>query len=131
MKVADELKDESLKKYPAGVLRKFQEFHAANPAVYAEFARYSRQMREAGRDRYSAYGVVEVLRWHRNIATTGDVFKINNNFVPIYVRLFVLRHPEYATFFELRRVRSKGIGSDEENVRQLNLSLRGGRYEGK
>jgi hypothetical protein len=117
--------------YPQSVLRRFEDFHNANRNVYAEFARYAREMRETGRKRYSAQMIVGVLRWHRDLKTRGEVFKINNDFIPLLARLLIWHHPEYASFFSLRVVRSRGVGSDEQHKRELEKSTQVDLFKGE
>lgn len=109
--------DELFKDYPPVVLRRFKEWHFKNPHIYQHFKRLARQMLATGRDRYSARTIVEVMRWHYDLKTRGDVFEINGDFVPIYARLLIYNHPEFSDFFELRTVRSKGIFSKEQRDR--------------
>lgn len=115
--------DPSFADYPAGDIAAFRKWHEANPQVYVEFASLARQMRNTGRTRYSAYSIVEVLRWHRNLKTQGDVFEINNDWRPFYARLLMFYQPEFIGFFELRKIRSQGIKSDEQNKRELNEEM--------
>jgi len=106
--------------YPQIVLDRFNSFHLANPHIYHEFKRLAYKMKATGRQRYSARTIMEVLRWHYDLKTTGDVFELNDNFTPIYVRLLLQQHPEFINFFELRIVRSRGIFSDEQRRREDN-----------
>lgn len=110
------------KGYPHPVLERFRAFHKANPQVYAQFKRNALLMK-ARRPRYSARTIMEVIRWNTDLRTSGDVFDINNDFIPIYVRLLIYHRPEFEGFFELRRVRSRGIGSEEEREREGELLL--------
>lgn len=104
--------------YPDHVVRRFLEWHRNNPHVYQEFKKLTFKMAGTGRKRYSARTIVEVMRWHYDLQTTGDVFGVNDNFTPIYVRLLIHDHPEYRNFFELRIVRSRGVFSDEQRRRE-------------
>lgn len=56
-------------------------------------------------ERFAAM-LTEVLRWHHGRATVGDEFKLNNNFRSRYVRLMIARHPEWASAFTLRELKS-------------------------
>jgi hypothetical protein len=104
--------------YPPIVLERFKEWHRQNPHIYAEFRRLAYSMLKTGRQRYSARTIVEVMRWHYDLKTTGDVFEINGDFVPIYARLLIHNHPEFSAFFELRTVRSRGAFSEEQRRRE-------------
>ncbi len=81
----------------------FNEFHADNPVFYRLFVRFTLQAINAGRSRFSAYAVRERIRWYTTIETrSADEFKINNNHIPFYVRLFERDYPQHVGFFEKR-----------------------------
>jgi hypothetical protein len=103
--------------YPPKVLDRFKKWHQANPHVYREFARLATLMKTK-RTKYSARTIIEKMRWDYDIQTTGDVFEINGDFVPLFVRLLIHHRPEFASFFELREVRSRGAFSDEQRRRE-------------
>jgi hypothetical protein len=104
--------------YPAPVLARFKKFHTENPQVYKSFKARALRMHATGREKYSARTIVEVMRWHYDIRTTGDVFEINDDYVPLYARLFLYHHFDMLGFFELRTVKSRGIRSEEERRRR-------------
>jgi hypothetical protein len=104
--------------YPSTVLERFKAFHRDNPHIYREFKRLAFQMKDTGRQHYGARTITEVMRWHYDLNTVGDVFVLNDNFVPIYVRLLIHHHPEFSDFFNLRVVRSRGAKSDEQRRRE-------------
>lgn len=112
------MSEDLFKDYPPVVLRRFKERHQKNPHIYQHFRQLAHQMMATGRERYSARTIMEVMRWHYDLRTTGDVFEINDNFTPIYVRLLIHNHPEFSNFFELRTVRSKGMFSREQRRRE-------------
>lgn len=114
-----ETKDNLFSRYPEKTLKRFKDFHFKNPHVYQEFKKLAFQMRKTGRTRYSAETIVNVLRWHTDLKTTGDVFEINNDFRSIYCRLLVYNHPEFDGFFEFRsEAKNKGIKSTEQKTRE-------------
>lgn len=45
---------------------------------------------------------MEVVRWDIHIQTVSHDFKINNNHVPFYARMFMQAYPEHAGFFHTR-----------------------------
>ena len=87
--------------------RQFREFHGKNPEVYNELLENALKLKRAGREVYGIKSLIEVVRWHRNISTRGDDFKINNNFAPYYARLIMSRVSELDGFFNLRAQRVK------------------------
>lgn len=69
---------------------RFLAFHHRNPEVYIEFSRAAYQARMVGMLKYSAYAIMHVVRWNRAIQSGGDEYKINNNYVPLYARMWML-----------------------------------------
>jgi len=84
----------------------FANFHAHNPDVYSELARLARQARDAGRRRIGIKMLYEVVRWHRFITTSGDEFKLNNNFHSRYARLLMENEADLGGLFELRELKT-------------------------
>ncbi len=80
----------------------FEAFHAANPHVWAEFERRAMALIEKGWTRFAARTICEVMRYTFALERQKDGFKINNNHVPFYARLFAEKHQEHAGFFEQR-----------------------------
>jgi hypothetical protein len=105
-------------RYPSNILARFKAWHHRNPHIYEQFKALAYKMRATGRERYSARTIIEVMRWHYDLRTKGDVFEVNDNFTPIYVRMLIHDHPEFTGFFELRTVRSRGVLSDEQQRRE-------------
>lgn len=83
-------------------VRKFRQFHEANPHVYAKLRDLALQLKRKGRERYSITGLFEVVRWHTALNTTDPDFKLNNNLRPWYARLLMDQEPELADFFRTR-----------------------------
>ena len=82
----------------------WREFHAKNPQVYELVKRYAYEVLAKGHEHYSVFTIIQRIRWHTEIETDGDTFKINNNHAPYYARLFHLDHPSHDGFFHLRTV---------------------------
>ena len=81
----------------------FWEFHLSNPDLFKEFRHFALQLKRAGRRKCSARFIFERIRWERAIYTTDEEFKINNNFIPLYGRLLVVKDPTmFGNFFEFR-----------------------------
>lgn len=104
--------------YPPKSLALFREWHAANPHVYAKFKVSAFRIKATKREHYSAYPIFYHMRFEFDLQTTGDVFKINNNYLSMYIRLLIYNHPEFDGFFELREIRMKGVPSKEERERR-------------
>ncbi len=114
---------EFFNEYPKSVVRRFKRFNRKNPGVFKQFVELAFKMLKTGRAKYSARTIIEVMRWEYDLQTVGEVFKINGDFVPMYVRMLIHENPEFGDFFELRRVRSRGIKSSEQVSREQSLEV--------
>lgn len=86
------------------IKEKFIEYHRQNPHIFDLFLKYARELVKANRKHYGVVAISERIRWHLNVETVGDEFKINNNYRSCYARLLVAKYPqEFQTMFEIRR----------------------------
>jgi hypothetical protein len=89
------------------IQQRFEEFHAANPAVYAELAKLARRAKARGQQRVGIELLFAIVRWRRMMATTGDNgFKLNDHFTSRYARLLMEQEPDLDGMFETRRLKS-------------------------
>ena len=106
------------------LLAQFFAFHRANPLVFREIIRRAHEIKAAGWESYAIRIIIESIRWDfdRKVrlvkATKSDVFKINSNYIPMYVRLLIGRYPQFDGFFELRAAIGRGAFSHEERHRR-------------
>lgn len=84
------------------IAERFEEYHRDNPHVFRLFKKYSETAMERGYTRFSAKAVFERLRWHYQMETEGDDFKLNNNYTAYYARMLMREDARFADFFELR-----------------------------
>jgi len=86
---------------------KFELYHRENPHILPLLVRFVNEAKASGREHYSINAIFERIRWHMDIETTGDEFKLNNNYRSRYVRLLEKEHPEYEGFFFKRALASE------------------------
>ena len=84
------------------IVKAFWKYHRTNPHIFPLVKKYADQLRAAGRKNYAIVAVFERIRWHLNVETQGDDFKLNNNYRSCYARLLVHSHPEFDGFFRTR-----------------------------
>jgi len=84
------------------LLVKFKRYHRSNPHVYESFKSNAYLMKRTGRKKYSAWTIINKMRWDEDLKTTGGEFIINNNYIALYARLLITFHPEFLNFFDLR-----------------------------
>ena len=80
-------------------------WHNANPHVYSLFERFALEAADSGKKNFSHWLIMNRIRWESAIKTTGDEFKIKNDYIAYYARLFMARHPEHDGFFRIKRMK--------------------------
>lgn len=80
----------------------FERFHRDNPQVYRELRKAVLAYRRAGHEHGGIRMFWEVLRFRRGLRTTGEAFKLNNNYATFYARRLMETEPELTGFFETR-----------------------------
>jgi hypothetical protein len=85
---------------------RFAAFHQANPHVLVSLIRLCLDVFKRGRKGWSINGAFEVLRWS-SLRTTGDDFRLNNDYRAFYARLIPLVEPRLEGFFEVRVQRNE------------------------
>ena len=104
--------------------RKWWEWHKRNPLVWEKFKEYALEAINSGRKHYSHWTIVNRIRWNREIETNGGEFKISNDFICFYARLFHAKYPEYGDFFKLKPLKEeKMIEELVEQRKGWNVSL--------
>lgn len=81
------------------IKKQWWRYHKANPQVFELFERFTFDLIQRGFENYSSKAVFERIRWHTDVETCGESFKISNNYTPYYARLFMVLHPEHEGFF--------------------------------
>lgn len=89
------------------IAERFTAFHEANPWVADALVRLALDLVHRGQKRIGVKMLWEVLRWHHiRYVSTGEPFKLNNDFTAHYARLLVEQHTELADVFETRKLRT-------------------------
>lgn len=107
--------------------RRFAIYHAKNPHVYVLFKKFAFAA-AAEKQQYSADAVLHRMRWFTDIETSGDPFKINNNYAAYYGRLFMADFPQHKGFFRTRLLAAQrspmlpGLHEAPLQVKQRGLS---------
>ncbi|WP_438491910.1 hypothetical protein [Streptomyces asiaticus] len=93
---------------------RFEDFHAAHPWILEALELLTARWIEAGGGRIGVKALFEQLRWSSPDASSGNPFRLNNNFTSHYARLLCARHPEWAGVFQLRSLRPSEAGPCSE-----------------
>jgi hypothetical protein len=84
------------------IQEKFLAFHKENPHVYERLAEMAVDALYAGVTRLGMKQLFEVLRYEEKIRTSGDEFRLNNNYTAYYARMLIDDSPQVKSMFELR-----------------------------
>lgn len=95
---------------------RFNAFHTSHPWVYEALEELTAEWVAGGGGRISVKALFERLRWSASSDWSGEPYRLNNVFTSRYARLLCREHPEWASAFELRRLRSPIEGDDEETL---------------
>jgi len=87
---------------PLTIEDRFTIFHRDNPQVYRLLLQICRRVRAQGIQRIGIGFLFERLRWLSLMETTGDPFKLNNDYRAYYARA-IMREPGLEAIFETRR----------------------------
>lgn len=75
-----------------------------HPHIYREFRRLVDERRERYPDAIiGSRMALEVLRWNVGASASGDVFKINNNILPLLSRLYLFERPQATANLPIRK----------------------------
>lgn len=85
-------------------LDEFWRWHNANPMVWKAFEEKALEGINKGLKKWGAKGIAEVIRWDMAVETKTEL-KFDNNFAPLYARIFALKWPLFKDFFEFRELR--------------------------
>lgn len=104
--------------------QKWWQWHKKNPQVYEKFVEYTFDAINSGRKHYSHWAIVNRIRWNREIETKGSEFKISNDYICFYARLFHAHYPKHDGFFRLKPLKEEKSMQDIEsrsynNVRKI------------
>ena len=69
--------------------KQFEEFHANNPKIFRLFCYFTKQVINAGHQKYSAEAIFNRIRWYTTVETRGDEYKVNNDYKPYYSRKYM------------------------------------------
>ena len=105
MDIAEKLRsDEKIMGMPLSQKEQWWLWHKENPHVWELFERFTFEAIGAGHDRLSAWLIINQIRWETTVKTTGE-FKIKNDYIAYYARLFMAMHPKYEGFFKTKRMK--------------------------
>lgn len=89
---------------------RFDDFHRNNRHVYEALVRLAREwVATTGQHRLGIKTLFERARWEIAMSTSNAEFKLNNDFTAFYARLIMVREPDLADMFALRRSQADDV----------------------
>jgi hypothetical protein len=83
------------------------DWHKANPDVWKLFEFFSLEAINVGHKRLSAWLIINRIRWESIVVTTGVDYKISNDHIAFYARMFIAKYPQYSEFFVIKRMKGE------------------------
>ncbi len=72
--------------------------------MWVLFERFALEAIYHGRKKISHWLIINRIRWETTIVTTGGDFKISNDHIAFYARLWKAKHPEHKDLFTTKRM---------------------------
>lgn len=85
--------------------QKFNAWNIENPQVYDLFKRFTFEAISKGHKHLSAWMIANRIRWETAIVTTGNDYKISNDFIALFARKFMEDFPEHDGFFRTKTMK--------------------------
>ena len=82
-------------------------WHKLNPHVYDLFKQFTFEAVDRGHERFSHWRVMNRIRWETSIDTVGDEFKIRNDYIAYYARLFMSEFPQHNQLFRIKNMKDE------------------------
>ena len=88
---------------------KFIKFHRANPHIFEAIVNQARVFRRRKPEAKIGIALIwNLLRWENALSTTGEVYKLPNDYQPYYARLVMHVCEDLEGIFETRKMFANG-----------------------
>jgi len=86
---------------------RFEAVHKEHPEIYEAFKEVTFDLMRRGFQRFSQDGVMHIVRYTKS-ASAEDMerYRINNDYVSRYARLFINDYPEHESFFRIKPLKN-------------------------
>lgn len=83
---------------------KWEKWHNENPQIWSYFSMFTAEVISSGKKRISHWLIINRIRWETSVVTKGNDFKISNDFIAFYARLWNEKYPEYNYIFHTKKM---------------------------
>ena len=91
--------------------QKWWNFHKATPSVYEYFQRFTHEAISRGAKHCSPWLIFGRIRWETHLSTTDKDFKVSNDYIAFYSRLFMKWNPKHQGFFKTKPMKGERYAS--------------------
>jgi len=110
--------DEYFKGIDPVLLARFKRYYRKHPKVYEKFKQYASEMLGKGRSKYSAWTIINLIRWHHDLESDEE-FKISNDYIALYARLLMYHDQKFKGFFNIKRMKTSDRKFTHEAPREV------------
>jgi len=82
----------------------FNKWHAENPMIWEYFKKFALEAIANHHKKISHWLIINRIRWEVYIVTTGKDFKISNDFIAFYARLWRQEFPQHRDLFNIKQM---------------------------
>ena len=79
-------------------------WHKANPKVWLYFEKFALEAVGRRVKKISHWLIINRIRWEIYFETEGGEFKISNDYIAFYARLWKAKHPQHKDLFNTKRM---------------------------
>lgn len=90
----------------ASIQERFERFDMENPRIYELYKKFSLELYVRGRRKCGISLITERIRWEVIVTTTGQDFKISNDFRSRYARKLMKENIALNGFFFIKQLRT-------------------------
>ena len=84
---------------------KWWKWHKNNPEFYKLWCHYTFVAIKRGHKNFSGWAVANRVRWETEVETTGSNYKVPNDYIALYCRLFMHHYPKHKGFFRTKTMK--------------------------
>ena len=83
------------------------DFHRENPLIWQYFEKFAFEAIANKRKKISHWLIINRVRWEVYIVTTGEEFKISNNYIAFYARFWQETYPLHKELFNTKHMKGE------------------------
>lgn len=91
------------------IRRNFNLYNIENPTVYKSFKQKSNSLYKNGIRHYSAWAIINNIRFQHDTRIKNSRFKVDNNYIALFVRKLMREDKKFKTFFTVKPLKIRGL----------------------